>query len=227
MFAKAEEVQTRVGYAYDNQSNELVYTENHFEEYNDGLILKSQVIYKDPSDKVIARKIVDFSNNPFMPEFALTNIETGHKEATRFIQSEYEVVFSKMRTEPEEIARLNMPEEGISDAGFDNFIIKHWADLIAGEKYKREFLIPSMMNFINFRIYQDKIIDENGQLLRVINIEPDSFFIRAFAGTTRLYYDNEKPKLRKFDGVSNMRDNNGDNYNVMIRYEELNKLAAN
>jgi hypothetical protein len=82
------------------------------------------------------------------------------------------------------------------------------------------------MKFVKFRIYQDKTIDENGQPLRIINIEPDSFLIRAFAGTTKLYYDKETPNLRKFDGVSNMRNSNGDNYKVMIRYDQLKKLAA-
>jgi hypothetical protein len=226
MTVSAEETQSRIGYAYDKETNELVYTEDHNEEYVNGLIYKSHVIYKDVSEKIIAKKTVDFSNNPYMPEFALNNTETGHKEITRFIQSEYEVVFSKLKSEPEKVARLNLPVDGISDAGFDNFIIKHWNELIAGEMFRREFLIPSMMDFIKFRIYQDKITDDEGQSLRIINIEPDSFLIRAFAGTTKLSYDRERPKLRKFDGVSNMRDLNGDNFKVTIRYEELKKLAS-
>ncbi len=226
MFVYAEESQTRIGYAYDKETNKLVYSESHHEEYADDLILKSHVIYKDSSEIIIAKKTVDFNNNRYIPEFSLKNSETGHKEITRFIQSKYEVIFSRMHAEPEKTARLNIPEDGISDAGFDNFIIKHWDELIAGEIFRREFLIPSMMDFIKFRIYQDKVVNENGQSLRVINIEPDSFLIRAFAGTTKLFYDGETPKLRKFDGVSNMRDGNGDNFKVKIRYEELKKLAA-
>jgi len=226
IFANAEPEQTRIGYAYDKQTKELVYTENHFEHYVDGLILNSRVVYRNPSDKVIASKSVDFTNNVFMPEFALQNSENGHKEITRYIQSEYEVRFSKKESDKEELARLNYPENGISDAGFDNFIIKHWEQLVAGETFKRDFLIPSMMDFIKFRIYQDVIIEEEGESLRVINIEPDSFLIRAFAGTTKLFYEKETPKLKKFDGVSNMRDSNGENYKVTIRYEESDKLAA-
>ncbi|MFT5426315.1 MAG: hypothetical protein ACI9ZT_001256 [Gammaproteobacteria bacterium] len=226
MFAYAEEGRTRIGYAYDKQTEKLVYIENHFEEYVDGMILTSRVIYTDSSEKIIASKTVDFSNNEFMPEFALQNSETGHKEITRFVQSEYEITFSKKGTAEEEEARLSYPADGISDAGFDNFIIKHWDELTAGEVFKRNFLIPSMLNFIKFRIYQDEIIDEEGQSLRVINIEPDSFFIRVFAGTTKLFYDKAQPKLRKFDGISNMRDSNGANYKVTIKYEEAKKLTA-
>ncbi len=225
-FVYAESEKTRIGYAYDKQTKQLVYTEDHYENYVDGLILTSRVIYRDPSDKIIASKTVDFTNNKFMPEFALQNTENGHKEITRYVQSEYEVLFSKKETESEKQASLNYPDDGISDAGFDNFIIKNWQQLAAGEVFKRDFLIPSMMDFIKFRIYQYEVIDEEGESLRLINIEPDNFLIRAFAGTTKLYYEKDKPKLKMFDGVSNMRDSNGENYKVTIRYEESKKLAS-
>lgn len=227
LFVYAEEIPTRVGYAYDKQTNELIYTENHFEKFNDNLIAKSKVIYKDAKSSVIGNKTVDFSKNNFMPEFNLRNDLTGHVEATRFIENKYQVTFSKLENEAKKEALLKFPENGISDAGFDNFIIKHWTELIEGKVYVREFLIPSMMDFIKFRIYQDGIVDNDNKLLRVINIEPDSFFIRAFAGTTRLYYEKSRPALRKFDGVSNMRDSKGNNLKVTIRYEETQNLALN
>lgn len=223
----AEETQSRVGYAYDKENEQLLYSENHYEFYNEGMVLRSRVVYKDAAEKVIANKTVDFSRNLFMPEFNLRNSETGHVEKTRFINNEYEVTFISLESEVEKNARLTYPINAISDAGFDNFIIKHWAELNKGEVFKREFLIPSMLDFITFRIYQDAVINEQGESLRVINIEPDSFFIRAFAGTTKLFYEKEKPKLKRFDGVSNMRDSNGDNYSVIIKYKEFEKLASN
>lgn len=217
---------TRIGYAYDKKSNELVYTENHFENYIDGLVHSSRVVYKDPSENIIGTKTVDFSNNEFIPEFNLKNQRNGHKEATRFVQSEYEITFSKKENSPEEQKKLELPEDGISDAGFDNFIIKHWKELSDGQAFKRNFLIPSMMDFIKFRIYQSDIINDEGLSFRVINIEPDNFLIRAFAGTTKLFYDKNKPLLVKFDGVSNMRDDKGNNYKVTIRYEQIKNLAS-
>lgn len=216
----AEEILTRIGYAHDKSTSELVYTENHYEKYTDGMILKSRVVYKDTSDNVFAEKTVDFTNNKFMPEFSLNNSANGHKEETRYKQSQYEVVFSETKTGPEKDALLSYPEDGISDAGFDNFIIEHWDELVSGEVFKREFLIPSMMDFIKFKIYQDDVVDEEGESLRLINIEPANFLIRAFAGTTKLYYDTDAPKLRRFDGVSNMRDAKGDNYKVVIKYRD-------
>lgn len=223
----AEEIPSRIGYAYDKTSKELVYTESHFESIDNGLIEYSQVIYKDPMDNIIASKTADFSINPFMPEFSLINKKTGHKEETNYVKSEYKVIFTKSNNDSPKNSLLELPLNGISDAGFDNFIIEHWDELISGSVLKREFLIPSMMEFVNFRIYQDRLVDEAGKSLRVINIEPDNFLIRAFAGTTRLFYDSMEPKLKRFDGVSNMRDKNGNNYKVVIDYKENQQVVSN
>ena len=47
------------------------------------------------------------------------------------------------------------------------------------------------------------------------------FFLRAFAGTSRLHYEYDRPELKKFHGVSNMRDEKGENYRVTISYEKV------
>lgn len=223
----ANEFPTRIGYAFDQNTKELIYTESHYEQYSDETVHKSKVIYKDASDNIFAQKSVDFTKNKYMPEFSLQNDMTGHIEKTRFVESKYEVVFSKLQSNAKKEALINYPEDGISDAGFDNFIINHWEDLLEGEMFVREFLIPSMMDFVKFRIYQDDVVTEDNRKLRIINIEPNSFIIRAFAGTTKLFYDESMPKLVKFDGVSNMRDKKGDNLKVTIQYEEIQKLALN
>jgi hypothetical protein len=220
---------TRVGYAYDRDTDNLLYTENHYETFNDGVLLRSEVIYKDIDENIIAKKTADFSTSQFMPEFSLENIKTGHKEKTRYTENKYEVIFSESQAETQKEALIKYKEDSISDAGFDNFIIAHWDELKAGKKFKREFLVPSMLDFMNFRIYQETVVDKNGRTLRLINIEPNSFFVRVIAGTLKLYYDNNKPALRIFEGVSNMRDYKGDNFNVVIKYKNVEQqtLTAN
>ena len=212
---------TRVGYAYDSLSNQLLYTESHHEEYDAGKIIYSEVIYKDTNENVIAKKTADFSYNQFMPEFALENANTGHIEKTRFVENKYEIIFSESVNKSQKESLIKFNKDAISDAGFDNFIIFHWNELVAGKRFKRDFLVPSMLDFIRFRIYQDEVVNAEGQSLRLINIEPDSFFVRVIAGTLKLYYDNEKPALRIFEGVSNLRDSKGENYNVVIKYEDI------
>ena len=219
--AFTEDDVNRIGYAYDINTNQLLYTENHHEKYSDGVLQKTEVIYKDPAENIFARKTADFSNNQFMPEFKLENTRTGHEEKTRFIKNKYEVIFSGTKSKTRRKSQINYKDGAISDAGFDNFIIEHWDQIIAGKEFKRDFLVPSMQKFLSFRIYQDAILNKEGQSLRLINIEPNSFFVRVIAGKIKLYYDIDEPILRVFEGVSNMRDSKGDNYDVFIKYEDF------
>jgi len=212
---------TRIGYAYDLNTDQLLYTENHYEKYSDGVLQNTKVIYKDLSENIFASKTADFSDNQFMPEFELENTRTGHEEKTRFIKNKYEVIFSGTKSKTRGKSQINYKDGAISDAGFDNFIIEHWDQIIAGKEFKRDFLVPSMQEFLSFRIYQDAILNKEGQSLRLINIEPNSFFVRVIAGKIKLYYDIDEPILRVFEGVSNMRDSKGDNYDVFIKYEDF------
>ena len=129
--------------------------------------------------------------------------------------------FSGTKSKTQRKSQINYKDGAISDAGFDNFIIEHWDQIIAGKEFKRDFLVPSMQEFLSFRIYQDAILNKEGQSLRLINIEPNSFFVRVIAGKIKLYYDIDEPILRVFEGVSNMRDSKGDNYDVFIKYEDF------
>ena len=78
-----------------------------------------------------------------------------------------------------------------------------------------------MHPFFKFKIYQDDIVEEDNEKYRVIHIEPANFLLRTLAGTSKLYYAYDWPELKKFHGVSNMRDDNGDNYRVTIHYEKV------
>lgn len=225
--ATADEMPTRVGYAYDKNTDDFIYTETHYEKFSGKTVAKSRVVYKDTSEEIFAEKNVDFSVNKFLPEFKLKNKVTGHMESTRFIENKYQVAFIKSEKEPKKEVAIDTPNDGISDSGYDNFIIKHWDEIKEGEVFVRGFLIPSLTKFIKFRIYQEEVIDDEHGSLRVINVEPNSFLLRAFAGTSKLYYDKAKPRLRKYDGVSNLRDSKGENLQVMIRYEDTNNLALN
>ena len=227
--AVADPAQTRVGYAYDKNGENLLYTEHHHEVRGEGLVSKSRVLYKKINGEVFAEKDLDFSIDFFLPEFSLLNSKTGHNEVTRYVDDNYQVSFVKNSEARRKEKPLNYSSGAISDAGFDNFITSHWGEIASGQEYTRDFLIPGLLRFFKFRIYQDSIIEEDGIKFRVLHIEPANFFLRKLAGTSKLYYAYDWPELKKFQGISNMRDENGDNYQVVIKYEnsEYNLTADN
>jgi hypothetical protein len=218
----AAQILTRTGYVRNPDDNSLLYTEHHYEVYIDNIVSMSSVIYKDKFGNAFAEKTVNFSSSPFLPEFSLQNKATGHQESTRYLDDGYEVRFLQRMNKKAREKSLDYSANAISDAGFDNFVISHWSQITKGEKFNRDFLIPGMLRFFKFRVYQAEVIEITGQTYRMLVIEPDSFILRALSKPTRLYYAVDEPVLKKFKGISNMRDAEGNNYNVVIQYE--NKL---
>ena len=224
--AYAEKLMTRVGYAYSKDTSELLYTEHHHEVFDDKLVASSTVFYKDPSGNKFAQKTLNFGIDAFLPEFSLVNQANGHEETTRYLENKYEIFFLESKDERARKKELDYLEGSISDAGFDNFVIAHWDELVDGRKFTRKFLIPSMLRFIEFRIYQKEIKDQGDKSYRVLHIEPNSFFLRTLSGTVKLFYELDKPVLKKFQGTSNMRDARGKNYKVIIKYENTAIFAS-
>ena len=214
----AGQIPTRTGQAYDRTANKLIYSEVHYEKYDQDRVVQSHVVYSDPAGAVIARKKVDFGQAPFLPEFSLQNAQTGHREMTRYEADKYIVAFTKSADKPERTASLSYSASAVADAGFDNFIIQNWQRVLAGEILRCDFLVPGMLTFIRFRIYQHGQVNEGGRALRLFHVEPDNFFLRTFSSELKLYYDKDRPRLRRFEGISNLRNHRGDNHDVAIFY---------
>ena len=215
--ACAEEIANkRTGYAYDISGENLIYTEIHQERYENNSIVSDTVTYKDVAGDIIAEKTIDYTDSTTMPDFKLVNYVTGHQESANKAMSELMVTFSKNSQARRESKQIPLPNIGIIDAGFDQFVIKNWKALIQGETLVRRMLIPSMTQFIEFRIYQDAI-DTNKQR-RILKVEPNSFLFRFFGDPLLLEYDMERPHLLTFKGTSNMRDKKGNNLWVSISF---------
>ena len=212
------EVNERVGYARDVNTDTLLYTESHYETYDNGIIISDRVTYADADGNVFAEKEVDYSQNRFMPDFNLENNETGHREIVNKRDTELEVIFTPNEQSQTRRNVIALPENGIIDAGFDQFVVQHWDTLTDGKKLVRKMLIPSMKKFIDFRIYQESIDEQRGK--RTLKVEPDSALLRFLADPLVLEYGMDSPRLYVFTGTSNMRDASGDNLQVTITFPE-------
>jgi len=212
-----EKIRERVGVAKDSKTGEMLYTESHLETYRYCNIIKDEVSYRDPDNNIIASKEVDYTVHSIMPDFKLVNHKTGHLEQATKSTKELTVKFT--RNDSAEITQktIELPEQAIIDAGFDQFVIKHWNELIEGRKLVRKMLIPSMQTFIEFRIYQFEVDRQKNE--RTLIVEPNSFLVRFVADELKLKYDFDKPRLYSFEGISNMRDSSGENYKVIITFE--------
>jgi hypothetical protein len=215
--ALAVEERVRVGRAYDSTSGVLIYEERHVETIADGNVVADDVRYVDAQGRAFAAKRVDFTPHPLVPEFELADERTGHLEALRREGDGNLVVSYRERAEEElrEVS-LAMPEAALADAGFDRFISAHWDELLAGTVLVRQFLVPSRQEFMDFRIRR-AAGDAPGEVGFLLEI--DSALLRLVVPAISVIYDRSSRRLMRYEGLSNLRDERGENHTVRIEFE--------
>ena len=217
------EVSERVGYAYDKQTGAFLYSETHREVQEDGRVVTNTVSYRDDAGKVFAEKHIDFQRSLTMPDFHLVNAENGHVEGARGADEQLNVHFRQFSDSDVRSASVETPQNGIIDAGFDRFIELHWDSLVAGDVIEREFLIPSQLDFYTFEVERAKTesLDDFAFELRI-----KSMFLQVFVQPVLVHYDSRTRSLLRYEGISNIRDREGENFDVRIEFPGPTRVRA-
>lgn len=217
------EVRERIGYAYDKQTGEFLYSETHREVIENGRPLRNSVAYKDNQGNIFAEKFIDFRKSLVMPDFHLVNKENGHVEGARGRENRLTVHFRQLSDASVQEVSVAMPSNGIIDAGFDRFIEQNWTPLVNGEVLEREFLIPSQLEFYTFAIEKAQI-ERSGE--RVFQLGIKSVFLQLFVRPVLVYYDAQTRSLLRYEGVSNIRNRNGENFDVRIEFPKSGRIQV-
>ena len=222
----AAEIRQRTGCAYDRSTGEMLYVETHEERFHARRPVSAKVLYTDPEGRRFAEKSVDFSGDAVMPRFYFENSATGHAEGLESSGGGLTVLFRKSRTADVRRTRLDGAVRGIVDAGFDHFIGRHWSRLMRERKVVRPFLIPSLGRFVDFRIR--RVDPGPGQPEGEVGfvLEADSALLRLLAPAVRVDYEARNRRLRRYTGVSNVRDESGGNFDVVIVFAETPACAG-
>lgn len=204
----------RTGYAYELGTDRLLYIEAHNEYLEQGRVTRSEVVYRNPEGGVIARKQLNFHRNASNPDFRLENQANGHLEGANQRDDRLLVFFRKTEDHALRERELRAPDDAIIDGGFDRFIENNWAALVRGEVFERPFLVPSFQRFLDFRIYLERMTDTDV----VFVMEPASMLLRIVGDGIVVAYDRDSAALRRYEGISNIRDEDGENYEVRVEF---------
>lgn len=204
----------RTGYAYALDKDMLLYTEKHHESVENGRVVRSVVTYRDPEGQIVATKRLDFSGNAASPGFRLENARNGHLEGAEQRDDKLLVFFRRTTNHDYEEAKLDFPGRAIIDGGFDRFVESNWTRLLQGEVFKRPFLVPSLQRFLDFRIYLERRTDADV----VFIMEPASLLLRIVGEEIIVTYDRDNAALKRYEGISNLRDQEGSNYRVRVEF---------
>lgn len=209
-----------IGYAYDLKTQELLYTEQH--SYPSAVI--HDVKYKEPDGKLFANKTIDYQYSYHAPNILQKNNRNGELIDIKRIedkdgQQETLIKYQENKKESIKTGSVNNNSNLVIDAGFNQFIIKHWDTLIAGKKMTIDYLIPSALDHYELSIKKESCEDK-GQ--HCFSISASSFLISLFSSDLKLTYkitENNHIRLISFQGRSNICDSEGDYQDVKIIYQ--------
>ncbi len=186
-----------VGEARDPKSGDTLYLEHY---YCSDDALQCSVFYLRPNREVIASKELDYAENALAPLLTFRDYRVDR-----------EVIIDK--ADP----------EAVVDAGFDNFVRLQWQDLAEGEEIKFPFRVVTREDPIKMRASKADRCEEGKFCLE---IALDSWLLGSFIDPIQLTYEEGSQRLLRFEGLSNLRNDDGKMQTVEIRYSYSDEEAA-
>jgi hypothetical protein len=202
-----------VGVATDPQRGAPLYEEHHHLR-DDGERL---VLYRCTDGTAFARKHVQPGADPQAPAFALEDARFGYREG---VQREGRRVFAQVRRSHRHALRRNevpVTPRLVVDAGFDEFVRRHWSELQRGESVALDFLVPSRRRTYAFAVKRLGGESVGGEAASVLRLAP-SGVLGWFAPAIAVVYRDRDRRLLRFEGITNVRENPDDSVSARIDF---------
>lgn len=205
--------------AYDLKSGAPLYREFHEEKFSGNAIAESVTQYKDLNNNLIAERIMTFGSDATKPKFILRDMRSGYIEGAEVLPDGQVKVFTRENSgEPLENKNLRVPSPYVIDGGLTYFFINNWDRLMNGETIKFNFITPAKLDYFQFRVYKNDIVEMGGRKGMQVKLEINSFILRAFVDPIYVTYDIETKKILHYKGISNINGPDGKSYSVEINY---------
>lgn len=200
-----------IGYAYDLETNNLLYTEHH----NYQTPFKHTVDYREPNGQLFATKQLDYNESFYAPNFIQKNMRNGETIRSKKDNQKIMIQYQENSTSEYEKESISFSKNLIIDAGFNQFITKNWQLLIEGKEMTIDYLIPSLLDHYELSIKKEPCEKVDTYCF---SISASSFFISLFSSTLKLTYSPNRDLLA-FQGRSNICDTDGNYQDVKITYQ--------
>lgn len=175
------------------------------------------VVYTCPDGQPFARKTISETSNAQAPDFSLLDARWGYREGVRGAGASREIFVQRKSELAEKSAPLDLPADGVIDAGFDAFVRKHWDALARGDSLRFEFLVPSKRVFYAFDLASVRKESDATTLTLRLALGAWYAFLAPHIDVT---YDRATRRLLRFAGMSNIRDENLKNLDVHIEFPQ-------
>ncbi|MCD8522185.1 MAG: hypothetical protein LRY66_15315 [Saccharospirillaceae bacterium] len=203
-------------YALDEPTT-LIYREEHRLQLRDGKPYQRDVNYFDAEGKMIAQKENRYFNNAAAPDFRLQDLRNNYREQALY-NDDGSLTLGLQESDGQawqEKRIKSLPDDLIIDAGFDEFVRRHWQTLLAGKQVTFSFASAARQDLVNFRL-QTQSADEHRL---VLSMRLQSRMLSWLLSPIELTYDRQSQRLLRYRGLSNILDEQGNSYQADIRYQ--------
>ena len=205
--------------AYDLKSGSPLYREFHEEKFSGNSISESITRYKDLNNNIIAERLMTFGSDATKPKFILKDFRNGYVEGAEVISGGRVKVYTRENSdEPLEEKILQVNQPFVIDGGLTYFFLNNWERLMRGETIKFNFITPAKLDYFQFRVSKNGIIEIGGRKGMQVKLEINSFILRAFVDPIYVTYDIENKNILHYKGISNINGPDGKSYSVEINY---------
>jgi hypothetical protein len=206
------------GYARDPRSGELLYVESHLLRRFDTVGETRIVTYRCSAEgSAFARKELTYGDVREEPDFTFVDARSGYTEGLRRTTDGRRVFQQDDARSPRREARIPLKAVIVADAGFDEFVRKHWVELEAGKTVRFPFLVPSRLDFLNFKIKKHRDTRVNDMPASAIRLNL-SGVLGWFLPYIEVTYRKSDQTLQRYEGLTNIPKDDGGNHVAVITF---------
>jgi hypothetical protein len=197
------------GVAREPGNDRLLYREQHLVRRQDGEPTERLVIYRCGDGTPFARKRVDYRGSSVAPEFVFEDARLGYGEGLRRRTGVESVWVREGEDEAERSAPIKDDAGLVADAGFDEFIRDNWTPLVAGESVPLQFAVPSRLQSLGFKVNRQGSTEFGGEPAETFRLRLGGL-LGWIAPHIDVAYGRDSRRLLRFEGLSNLRDDDGE-----------------
>lgn len=208
--------ETQVFEAVAKKEGQIAYYEKHTVVYDEDIVIKSLTEYIDPEGRVIGSLRSDFTHSLSAPDFILRDGRNKSFQGLHWEQDKVEM-FSR-ETEKAKVATKaltkNQRDVLISGPGLNYFVANNLKQIIQQDGMDFKYIIPGRLEAFDFNIKPLAYDSERAEF----EVKIKSWLMRIFSPRLKLIFDVKKKRLLSFEGLSNIRDGEGEMMSVDIQY---------
>lgn len=205
--------------ARDPDSGKLLYREQHWLLRDAASApVERLVLYRCPDGTAFARKHLDYRSSVTAPAFDLLDARNGYREGLR--RTPVAQLFVRDNQRAAERSAVAPSNSLVADAGFDEFVRLHWANLLAGRSANIDFALPSRLRSYRFTLARRGLARVAGEDALLLRLRVDGLLGWVAPHVDVVYALNDR-RLLRFEGPTNLHDPSGQgNWKARIEFRE-------